>query len=291
MLFLGGIILLNKSSFIIDKSLIFIIGGCILISYCALWYSFALDAASSGKYIKINWNPFVFLADSVSDFKNITKIVKDTRKNHKLILIKLCDYIILSIITFFLLVCLEKVAIAIKPLGSTIFLLLLLIFSVVGLDFMIRDVHKSFVDWRRWRKWNNKKPIKISIENLLSILSNYHDKHYWEKIISFTRKNNILMPDENSEIILEQLALIIEEYIYHKGKLLTSNSIFLIFFDQIALSKKINIILSSKPALLNMWFKKNGELKSLRELEYNLDEVYLILEQVRSLRKVDSTSN
>lgn len=243
----------------------------ILFTSLLLWAICALLSAKIGNSIEVYWYPFLLLFPVIYISKNLNKILVNAKKHARNVFVMI-----------FLLMMLYLLNTYFEP----VLLVLLFILLPIGIFFIFKENvfnwYQGFLDWLRWKKWDKKKLEKINIEDMLTMLSNYHHKKFWIKLISLVIKENLLETNHKSEITLEELALTIEKYLYIKEIILSGEG---------NLSDQINPIFSSKVTHLNMWLKKNGELKSLRKLENNLDEIYLLLEQVRSLRQANSTQN
>ena len=282
-------ILLENKLMLHNRSIEFII-----ISPFLVWSICALFAAKQGEYIELYYYPFFLLYPIIYIVRDFKKILQNTNKyiEQRRLLITIIMMIFFGgVVLAMIFVVIQintknniliKIINVIVTVSSFVSLLGLLIVIVNIFKIIIVKQYQFFSDWRRWKKWNKIKPPKIEIEALLTKLSNYHQEEFWMKLISLVRKENLLKTNQKSEMTLEQLALTIEKYVYHKETILSEKG---------NLSEKINLIISPEVTYLNMWLKKNGELKTLKKLENNLDEIYLLLEQVRSLRQVNAIQN
>lgn len=247
------------------------------------WSIFALLSTKTGELCDLHWYPLIFSSPLFYIFNNYNKIIKSIIKNYYIVFICFMLVILFLLHSFYDFYILNLIVFMFTIFNPIFFISSIVFLFYRSIVFLFYQSYQWLTDWLKWAKWNGKKFYNISAAKLLSEIPLYYYDEYLRKSIILARQEVILNATEESETILEQLVLAIENFAYLQQKAESNKEN----------KSKISLDHLSESQFITRWLKryaKNNPSK-ITELSNCLDEIYLLLEQTRSRRKTNTTSN
>jgi NACHT domain len=268
-----------------------------LIFFPLLWAIFAIHAASTGDFIHPFWSLLLLIYPLLKLVKYFPHILEYVRLNLKKILYVLlyaCGLIVIIIGLYYL----DRF-----PIISLIIFVILVINSIaviaIGIAIILRFLQTYFLwiqDCNNWRKSTKKRPSSsMTAQELLNSINLYHDVKFCKKLINLTREQNSLIPIEETDVLMQKLAFVLERVLLLEQTKKRNGLLDNLMLEIKSLSKKrkknINdqiIISPSESIFFNNWLKvytredKNRLIKLGNEC---LDDIYILSEQIRTRKR------
>lgn len=261
-----------------------------------IWSVFAIFAAYTGQFNHPFWWFFLILFPFLYFIKNYKKVVLGILKN-------IWKYTLFVILNLFLVWIIDKY----KNIILIPFAIIVLCVFIYLLPRWIKTTVFWVQDWIKWRKWLKMRPYPIPAQELLNLIMLYHHAEFGKRLIIIIRERNSLIATEDSEHLIKELALILENSLFlykRKGKIKQrQRQIFLknplyaikLLFKKFKLLKKspqtrtkekFSNYLGSQ--FFNDWLQQYTREDKLRLVNLGsefLDEIYILLEQIRARRQ------
>ncbi|GBE91484.1 NADH dehydrogenase subunit 3 [Nostoc cycadae WK-1] len=287
----------TKRYYSVDSSLSFSL--CIrLIFFPLLWSYFAILAAYTGQFNEPLWWFFLILFPLLYLITNFKKLLGFISNN-------ICKYgfsyfILLLLILFIY----KNKEIIFIPLILITYSIFVFCFSIFVLFIGIKSSILWMQDWIKWQKWLKMRPSPMSAQELLNLITLYHHTEFGRKLVMIIRERNSLIPTEDSEQLINELALTLEKSLFlykrkekikqrqrriFQKKPLYAVKLLLIQFKLLRQSpqnrtkERLNNNLGSQ--FFNVWLQQYTLKNKLRLVNLGsefLDEIYILLEQVRA---------
>lgn len=280
-----------------------------------LWSTFAILAANTGQFTHPFWWPFLLLFPLlyfIVEFRGVIKsLISIFRVRASTI------YLGLPIIvaTFYVLYYPNLLASKIIVFLFAIPAIPIVCLFLLGLLLVIKDSNFWIQDWIKLQKWLKSCPSSITAQELLNLVMLYHHARFSKSLIIRIREKKYLIATEYSEELIKEFALAIEyskfrrkQKILIRRKKWSKWSIQKKYFYIIksfsrkpkSLSKSLKnqtkerINNHSESEFLNAWLKLYTlqDKSRLANLDSDfLDEIYVLLEQIRARRQSSSVQS
>ncbi|MGK7883248.1 MAG: NACHT domain-containing NTPase [Crocosphaera sp.] len=266
--------------------------------FLLFWFVFAVLSADMGIYTHPFWWSFLLLFPILYCFANHRKLLKICRtilSNYWTYLINILMLIVfiqtLSWAVQKLYIIADKtidtiidtilIAVVYKSILflATMFWFPIIVSMCIFLSILCYRILSIWItDLIKWRKWITKKHHADSMmaENILNLMKLYNNSIFCEKLIIYSRENNLIVANEDSETMLKELALILEISI---SEGYTYNA---------------NIDKNSSSDFLQHWLKQYIRKDKYRLVKLGsefLDELYILIEQIRVRQKTTENPN
>jgi hypothetical protein len=272
-----------------------------------LWSIFAILAANTGQFTHPFWWAFLLLFPVLYFIIKFRELIKYVISKFKVI----------AFVTFLCLLIFVIMFWCIYNPDSVISKILFFSYSIIVVCFIPLTVIGNFIsltqDWIKWQKWLKIRPSFITAQELLNLITHYHHARFSKRLIIIIRERNSLLATEDSEQLLKELALALESSIIsnerqfkmqqRKWRKYLKNP----FYAIKDISRRLNLVRKSSQTLtrervnnysgsdfFNTWLgqytlKDKSRLVNLGS-EF-LDEIYILLEQIRARRQNSSVQN
>ncbi|NER03443.1 MAG: NACHT domain-containing protein [Okeania sp. SIO3C4] len=289
-----------------------------LIFFPFSWSIFAIFAANLGQFTHPFWwfslllFPVLYLTVKFREIirfiiSNFKKIIKFIISNFKQIALAAFLYWSMSVVLDWIINHLNSVVI--KILSFSYIIAVFCIF-LLGMFVLIKYFGLWLKDWIRWLKWLKIPSFPITAQELLSLITLYNHPGFSKSLIITIRERNSLLIAEDSEQLIDELALALESFIVFKKqrskikkrqfRSFLKNPLYAIkhLSKQLKLSMKspgtrtrerINNYSGSE--FFNAWLKQytlKDESRLVNLGSEFLDEIYILLEQIRARRQNSS---
>jgi hypothetical protein len=288
-----------------------------LIFFPLLWSIFAILAANTGQFTHPFWWAFLLLFPVLYFIIKFRELIKYVISKFKVI----------AFVTFLCLLIFVIMFWCIYNPDSVISKILFFSYSIIVVCFIPLTVIGNFIsfisyiqDWIKWQKWLKIRPSSITAQELLNLITQYHHARFSKRLIIIIRERNSLLATEDSEQLLKELALALESSIISLESSIISNErqfkmqqrkwrkyLKNPFYAIKDISRRLNLVRKSSQTLtrervnnysgsdfFNTWLgqytlKDKSRLVNLGS-EF-LDEIYILLEQIRARRQNSSVQN
>lgn len=276
-----------------------------------LWSIFAISAANTGQFTHPFWWAFLLLFPVLYFIIKFRELIKYVISKFKVIAFVTFLCLLIFVIMFW---CIDN------P-DSVISKIILSLSYFIFVCFIPLTVIGNFIsltqDWIKWQKWLKIRPSFITAQELLNLITQYHHARFSKRLIIIIRERNSLLATEDSEQLLKELALALESSIIsnkrqfkmqlkmlqRKWRKYLKNP----FYAIKDISRRLNLVRKSSQTLtrervnnysgsdfFNTWLgqytlKDKSRLVNLGS-EF-LDEIYILLEQIRARRQNSSVQN
>lgn len=276
-----------------------------------LWSIFAISAANTGQFTHPFWWAFLLLFPVLYFIIKFRELIKYVISKFKVIAFVTFLCLLIFVIMFW---CIDN------P-DSVISKILFFSYSIIVVCFIPLRVIENYIsyiqDWIKWQKWLKIRPSSITAQELLNLITQYHHARFSKRLIIIIRERNSLLATEDSEQLLKELALALESSIIsnkrqfkmqlkmlqRKWRKYLKNP----FYAIKDISRRLNLVRKSSQTLtrervnnysgsdfFNTWLgqytlKDKSRLVNLGS-EF-LDEIYILLEQIRARRQNSSVQN
>ena len=277
-----------------------------LIFFPLLWSIFAILAANTGQFTHPFWWPFLLL------FPVLYFIVK----SRELIKYVISKFKVIAFVIFLYLLILVVVLWFVHHPNSVTFKILLFSYAIIvvcgfsyGLFGVIKNSYFWLQDWIKWQKWLKIRPSSITAQELLNLITLYHHTGFSKRLIIIIRERNSLLATEDSEQLIKELALALESsLISNKRQLTMQQRKWRKYLYAIKdLSRRLNLFKKSSQTrtqkrvnnysgseFFNTWLGQYTLKDKSRLVNLGsdfLDEIYVLLEQIRARRQNSSVQN
>lgn len=276
-----------------------------------LWSIFAISAANTGQFTHPFWWAFLLLFPVLYFIIKFRELIKYVISKFKVI----------AFVTFLCLLIFVIMFWCIYNPDSVISKILFFSYSIIVVCFIPLRVIGNFIsyiqDWIKWQKWLKIRPSSITAQELLNLITQYHHARFSKRLIIIIRERNSLLATEDSEQLLKELALALESSIIsnkrqfkmqlkmlqRKWRKYLKNP----FYAIKDISRRLNLVRKSSQTLtrervnnysgsefFNTWLGKYTLKDKSRLVNLGsefLDEIYILLEQIRARRKNSSVQN
>lgn len=290
-----------------------------LLLFPLLWSTFALLAANTGEFTHPFWwlflllFPLLYLAFNFRNF--IQKIVFIINKNTYKILISLFLFCLLTISFFWVI-----------DHAMSIVLIVFGVFCFPGILILIwsgfQSIKNNFKDNSIWKQWSKQCQLTTTSEHLLCSINPYYDQDFCKQTIVIVSEKNLINPTQESEALLYELATALEYSLFLLNRKSSINQKLARKRNKIRFKKWMSIIQNSNniKKLLSVksskkirkspiermidnysgsefftsWLQQYTRKDKMRFVKLGsefLDEVYILLEQVRAKRQVAEKSD
>ncbi|MCA2552614.1 MAG: NTPase (NACHT family), partial [Microcystis sp. M04BS1] len=281
-----------------------------LIFFPLLWSIFAILAANTGKFTHPFWWAFLLLFPVLYFIVKFRELIKYVISNFKVIAFSTFLYLLIYVVAFWILD-------HSNSLASTILFFCYAIIVFCGFAFGLFRVIKYsnfwLQDWIKWQKWLKIRPSSITTQELLNLITQYHDGGFSKRLIIIIRERNSLLATEDSEQLIKELALALESsIIFNKRQFKMQQrqwrkSLKNPFYAIKYLSRRLNLFKKSSQTrthervnnylgseFFNTWLEQYTLKDKSRLVNLGsefLDEIYILLEQIRARRQNSSVQN
>ncbi|MDJ0582621.1 NACHT domain-containing protein [Crocosphaera sp.] len=292
-----------------------------------LWSIFAILAANTGKFTEWWWWLFLLFFPLFYFFCNLRKFLKFCKS----IVGNVWSYIILVFYTLLLYLIwwsTENTENILAKILIGICITFMIFFILLYLRFLYQFVTKWLRDWNQWRKWvkQNKYPNTIDIQELLRLINSYRTEDFSKQLITISRERELIIVNKNTEKILSELAMVIENSLFlqeqqrnrnievhermrrkkQKQKLFKNSfkkpsnivKVLISLFKGSKRSKRSPvgrmIETYSGSEVFTNWLKEYTRKDKYRLVKLGsefLDELYILIEQIRVRQKTDENQN
>ncbi|ARI81800.1 MULTISPECIES: hypothetical protein [Microcystis] len=282
----------------------------IIFSPLLLWSIFAISAANTGQFTHPFWWAFLLLFPVLYFIIKFRELIKYVIHKFKVI----------AFVTFLWLLIIVIMSWCIDNPDSVISKILFFSYSIIVVCFIPLTVIGNFIsfisyiqDWIKWQKWLKIRPSSITAQELLNLITHYHHARFSKRLIIIIRERNSLLATEDSEQLLKELALALESSIIsnkrqfkmqqRKWRKYLKNP----FYAIKDISRRLNLVRKSSQTLtrervnnysgsefFNTWLGKYTLKDKSRLVNLGsefLDEIYILLEQIRARRQNSSVQN
>ena len=282
----------------------------IIFSPLLLWSIFAISAANTGQFTHPFWWAFLLLFPVLYFIIKFRELIKYVISKFKVIAFVTFLWLLIIVIRSW---CIDNPDSVISKILSLSYLIIVVCFILPILFTVIENFISLTQDWIKWQKWLKIRPSFITAQELLNLITHYHHARFSKRLIIIIRERNSLLATEDSEQLLKELALALESSIIsnerqfkmqqRKWRKYLKNP----FYAIKDISRRLNLVRKSSQTLtrervnnysgsdfFNTWlgqytFKDKSRLVNLGS-EF-LDEIYILLEQIRARRQNSSVQN
>ena len=187
---------------------------------------------------------------------------------------------------------------------------------------IFQSTKNNFKDKNTWKQWSKQSQLTTTSEHLLCSINPYYNQDFCKKTIVIVREKNLINPTQKSEALLHELATALEHslFVLNRKKTMSQKLAkrrnkrrfkrWMSFIQNPNNIKKILLVKSSKKSrklpiermidnysgseFFTSWLQQYTRKNKMRFVELGsefLDEVYLLLEQVRAKRQVAEKSD
>ncbi|MGK7894825.1 MAG: NTPase (NACHT family), partial [Xenococcus sp. (in: cyanobacteria)] len=293
-----------------------------LMIFPLLWSIYAVLAANTGRFTHPLWWPFFLL------FPLLYFILKS--KNFIKISISILGNVWTYVIIFGYLFFMHAVYWILENPGTIIARIVFVIYGIIVLIGLFRLLIIAFIflnnwfrDWMKLKKWIQSRPATMTAQKLLNLIDLYQNKGFSKQLIIISRERNLLPANNDSENLLNELAMALEHSLFLvnrkkdirqrarqrlKSKKQKTSRKILKYFGGIPkiLSQGLKFSRKSKKSYIERiienysgsdfftsWLKQYTRKDKKRFINLGsefLDEIYILLEQIRAKRKVSEGS-
>ncbi len=282
----------------------------IIFSPLLLWSIFAISAANTGQFTHPFWWAFLLLFPVlyfIIEFRELIKYVI-----HEFKVIAFVNFLWLLIIVI-MSWCIDNPDSVISKIILSLSYFIFVCFILLILFTVIENFISLTQDWIKWQKWLKIRPSFITAQELLNLITHYHHARFSKRLIIIIRERNSLLATEDSEQLLKELALALESSIIsnkrqfkmqqRKWRKYLKNP----FYAIKDISRRLNLFRKSSQTLtrervnnysgsefFNTWLGKYTLKDKSRLVNLGsefLDEIYILLEQIRARRQNSSVQN
>lgn len=286
-----------------------------LIFFPLLWSIFAILAANTGQFTHPFWWAFLLLFPVLYFIIKFRELIKYVISKFKVIAFVTFLCLLIFVIMFWCIYNPDSVISKILFFSYSIIVVCFIPLTVIG-NF-ISFISSYIQDWIKWQKWLKIRPSFITAQELLNLITHYHHARFSKRLIIIIRERNSLLATEDSEQLLKELALALESSIIsnerqfkmqlkmqqRKWRKYLKNP----FYAIKDISRRLNLVRKSSQTLtrervnnysgsefFNTWLGKYTLKDKSRLVNLGsefLDEIYILLEQIRARRQNSSVQN
>ncbi|MDJ0682746.1 MAG: NACHT domain-containing protein [Xenococcaceae cyanobacterium MO_167.B52] len=300
-----------------------------LIIFPLLWSIFAILAANTGRFTHPLWWLFLFLFPLlyfILKSKNFIKISISILGNVWTYVI----ISIISGYLFFIYAIIWINNLIFKNPDTILARIVFVIYGILVLASLFSLLRSWFIfldnwfrDWMKLKKWIQSRPATMTAQKLLNLIDSYHNKGFSKQLIIISRERNLLPANNDSENLLNELAMALEHSLFLvnrktyirqrawqrlKSKKQKTSRKILKYFGGIPkiLSQGLKFSRKSKKShieriienysgsdFFTSWLKQYTRKDKKRFINLGsefLDEIYILLEQIRAKRLVSEGS-
>jgi hypothetical protein len=286
----------------------------IIFSPLLLWSIFAISAANTGQFTHPFWWAFLLLFPVLYFIIKFRELIKYVI--HKFKVIAFVNFLWLLIIVI-MSWCINNPDSVISKIILSLSYFIFVCFILLILFTVIENFISLTQDWIKWQKWLKIRPSSITAQEILNLITQYHHARFSKRLIIIIRERNSLLATEDSEQLLKELALALESSIIsnkrqfkmqlkmqqRKWRKYLKNP----FYAIKDISRRLNLVRKSSQTLtrervnnysgsefFNTWLGKYTLKDKSRLVNLGsefLDEIYILLEQIRARRQNSSVQN